>query len=208
MDEEEKKSVDEFLEEVHDEGAPAEGTGLKLDLTITKEDVEAYLNRHPFLQLLNLDPTFEDFDSVDIKEAESGWKIHDFGDALSASQGELFFHDFGNITLMGYEEGLEEDEEGGEGEEEFEWEETESDMVPGRGTIIKQAVDTTNAMIELVKERWKGVHIVAGTDLMKWAAWTAARGYDLEVYGYEPDKSARIKRSRIERAAMKRGMSK
>lgn len=211
MGEEEKKPVEEFLEEVHGDQSPAKGMGLNVDLTITKNDVDAYLYRHPFLQLLNLDPTFEDFDEVKFIESQSGWTFHDFGDALSASQGKLMYHDFGLITLMAFsqeEEDEDEDEDGGEGEGEFEWEETESDMEPGKGTFIKQGVDTATDMIELIRERWKGVHIVQGTELMKWAAWKAARGYDLEVYGFEPDNKARVKRSVVERAQMQQSMGK
>lgn len=228
MADDDKKSVDEFLEDVHGEQPGGDGTGLQFSTAITKDDVEAYINRHPFLQLLNLDPTFEDFDKVTLLESSGGWTVQDFGDALSTSQGELFFDDFGLITLFedahetrqqNQSGAVSDDEYGDEdagdifgedeqGEGSGGWDDAESDLRPGSGTVVKQAVDTANEMVDLIKERWKGLHIVAGAEIMKWAAWKAARGYGMEVYGYEPTNEARKRRTLVERAEMQKGMGK
>lgn len=196
MADQEKHSADEFLDEIHGEGAS--GTGLGFSIDVTEEDVLLYLHRHPYLQLLNLDPTFEEFDEVQFQKSSAGWTIQDFGDALSCSQGEKFFDDFGQITLFA------ESEEGDQGTDDG-GDVGQSDLRPGDGTVIKQAFDTAVQMVEMVKERWKGVHIVAGSEAMKWAAWVAATELGLDVYGYEADKEAQARANRIRRYELQKG---
>ena len=195
----EKFSGEKFLGEVHGEGA--ESLGVDLDFTVSEEDVLYFLNRHPYLQLLNLDPSFEDADKVNFIRAKSGWTIQDFGDALSSAQGDLLFSGVVSKTL--FADSSDEDSEE-EGEDEF---------VPSEGTVIKQAFDTTYEMIELIAERWKGVHIVSGVELMRWAAWAIATEKGLEVYGFEPTKedqarAQRVKRYEIQKSSAKKPGSK
>lgn len=192
MANEEKFSGDEFLNEVHGEGA--ESLGVDLDFTVSEEDVLYFLNRHPYLQLLNLDPTFEDADKVNFIRAKSGWTIQDFGDALSSSQGDLFFSGVVSQTLF-----ADSGDDEGEGEAEF---------IPGDGTVIKQAFDTTHEMIDLIAERWKGVHIVSGVELMRWAAWAIATEKGLEVYGFEPTKEDQARAQRVKRYEMQSASKK
>lgn len=191
MDEEEKRSADEFLNEVHGEGASE--SGLEYDLSVTDEDILLYLNRHPYLQILNLDPTFEEFDSVKLTQSKCGWPIQDFGDALSSSQGEKMFDGIGAITLFA------DDEDDGAGA---------SDLTPGDGTVVKQAFDTAVEMVEMIKERWSGLHIVAGAEVMKWAAWVVANDLGMEVYGYEPSKEAEARAQRLKRYEMQKSSAK
>lgn len=205
MAEEDDLPVYKYLDEMYEpeEGATdsienVERMALRYDLTVTNEDVLLYLERHPYLQLLNLDPTFEDFEEVNIIKSPAGWAIQDFGDALSASQGELLFNDFGPMTLFA-EQPEDIDESGDIGG---------SDLVPGAGTVVKQGFDTAVAMVDLIKQRWTGVHIVSGSDLMKWAAWVAASDLGMDVYGYEPDKKAEARKTRIQRYEMQRASTK
>lgn len=192
MADEGKFSGEKFLGEVHGEGA--ETLDVELDFTVSEEDVLYFLNRHPYLQLLNLDPSFEDADKVNFIRAKTGWTIQDFGDALSSSQGDLFFSGVVSQTLFASN-----DDEEGEGDVEF---------IPGEGTVVKQAFDTTNEMIDLIAERWKGVHIVSGVELMRWAAWAIATEKGLEVYGFEPTKEDQARAQRIKKYEIQKGSAK
>lgn len=200
---EEDLPVYRYLEEIYEDeeaSEAVEGTermSLHYDLTITHDDVLLYLERHPYLQLLNLDPTFDDFEEVKLIKTSAGWSIQDFGDALSASQGDRLYDSFSPITL--FAEGSPEEGEGDLGG---------SDLIPGSGTVIKQAFDTAISMVEMIKDRWTGVHIVGGSELMKWAAWVEASELGMDVYGFEADKDAEARRSRIKRYEMQRATTK
>ena len=93
--------------------------------------------------------------------------------AMSASPGQFLFGDFWAED--------EEDEEGDGGE-------GARVLLPGKGTIVLQQIQTAQDMIRIIHEKgWPGIEIVDGTPKMKWAAWMTAQDLGLEVTGYEPD---------------------
>lgn len=146
---------------------------LELNGPIRHEDVEYLLNRYPFLQIISTDPKFpEEGIQTKLIDAKSGWTIHDYGDAMSASPGELLFRRY------------EEEEEGGE--------------TGGTGTIIKQAYITAQEMVKIAASKgWPGIDIVDGTPIMKWATWMAALDRELLLNGYEPTEDDHKKRARL-----------
>lgn len=147
---------------------------------ISHSEVEYLLKHAPFLQLLNTDATFEKFEAVKFVTAPSGWVIHDLDDAISSSPGPFLFGGEDNLPISG--------EEGGEGT---------PYLNPGKGTVINQAFDTAQAMIELVAERWPGIEIIAGTELMQWAAWVICDQKKLKLVGFEPTDEHKEKRDRL-----------
>lgn len=152
---------------------------------IKHDDVEFLLNRYPFLQMVSTDPSFAEEIKPVFITADSGWVMHDYGDAMSSSPGDKLY---GNYSDAASKEGA----EGGEGGA------GSSGIFAGKGTIINQAVMTAQEMIALaVKKGWPGVEIVAGTPLMQWAAWMAAEDYQLKLEGFTPSKSDKAKRARV-----------
>lgn len=143
---------------------------------VRHEDVQYLLSRYPFLQIINTDAHFPE-GGVEPKfiKADSGWVIHDYGDAMSASPGDLLY---GNYSEK-------EGEEGGEGS-------------GGKGTIIKQAYLTAQEMIAIaIQKQWQGINIIDGSPLMKWAAWMAAEDQEFGYSGYEPSDEDHKKRARV-----------
>jgi hypothetical protein len=140
------------------------------DKPARREDVLYLLSRYPYLQLISTEPNFPEVITPQFVTADSGWIIHDYGDAMSASPGTLLF-------------GAEE-EEGRQ----------------GRGTIIKQLFDTAYAMMNLaIEKNWPGAEIIAGTALMQWSAWMAAQDFAFTLEGYTPSEQDKAKRKRIEK---------
>ncbi len=169
-------------------GKRAEGLRLPaFDATrpISHAEVEYILRHAPFLQILNTEATFDKFDQVKFITAKSGWVIHDLDDAVSSSPGPFLFGGADNLPLSG-------DEEGGEGE-------GIPSLNPGKGTIINQAFDTAQAMIELVAARWPGIEIIAGSELMQWAAWVISEEKKLKLIGFEPTEEHKDRRDRLRR---------
>ena len=81
------------------------------------------------------------------------------------------------------------EEEGGEGGAIIE---------PGKGTIIKQMVDTAFAMVDLaIAKKWTGIEIIDGTELMKWAAWAAAFEKQFLVEGFTEKEEDKKKHERV-----------
>lgn len=147
---------------------------LNLDIdwlrSIKKEEIEYLLNHCPFLQITNTETTLQD-KAFQLIESQSGWDIHDYGDALSSSPGK-FLYGGGYFRIH-----FDEDEEGG------------GIVNPGKGTIVKQAFDTAFDMIEIAKaNHWAGIHIIDGNSLMKRAAWIKAQELGMVVENYEPNK--------------------
>lgn len=150
------------------------------------EDILYLINRYPFLQIISTEPSFK----VDIEpkfiKANSGWLIHDYGDAMSSSPGELLYGNY-SIPLKTLQKKAEEDEGGESGAGEF-----------GKGTILNQAFLTAQEMIAIAIEKgWPGIDLVDGTELMKWAAWMAAEDKNLTLSGFEPTQEDKEKRARI-----------
>lgn len=163
----------------------------KIDWTgpIRNEDILYLVNRYPFLQLISQEPSFSDELQPKLIQANSGWIIHDYGDAMSSSPGELLYGDYSAaIKTLAKEE---EEEEGGEGG-------GAADLSAGKGTILNQAYLTASQMMAIAIEKgWPGVEIVDGTELMKWAAWMTAEDNNFSLTGYEPSAADRERRLRI-----------
>ncbi len=155
---------------------------------ISEEDIRYLLELYPFLQVINNEATFEDDAGVKLITAQkSGWTVHDYGDAMSSSPGRFMFGD----------DFVEDDDEGGEGGDSGDG---DRERKPGRGTVVKQAFDTAEAMIQFAKERgWRAVRVVDGSRLMQWAAWVKATGLGLDLIGFNPTKEERDRRARLAR---------
>lgn len=150
---------------------------------IKDSDVEFLLKQYPFLQIISTDPALPEELSVKLLPAKSGWVIHDYGDVLCASPGELMYGD--------YRDKKEEDESGGAGS---------SSLTAGKGTIVNQAFLTAQEMIEIAIERgWPSAEIIDGTHLMQWAAWMAAENHEYSLSGFEPSRADKAKRARIQK---------
>lgn len=141
---------------------------------ITAAEVLYLLDQCPFLQITDTAlAVATEIQPLKLIEAKSGWKIHDYGNALSSSPGELLF-------------GKQKDDDEGGG---------------GAGTIVNQAVITAFEMVELAKQHgWTGIQLVDGHPLMAWAAWMQALDSGLEIEGYTPTANDHSKRRRIKGA--------
>ena len=184
------KQADAFLRDVwgrREQGLPP----IKIDWNKppAHEDLEFLLRKYPFLQIMNTEPDFPIPIVPHFIKVSSGWMVHDYGDAISASPGKDLYG-AGNAEELDIK--LEEDDSGGEG---------------GHGTIVKQAFDTAQDMIALAQRKnWPGVEIIAGTPLMLWAAWMAAADLGLTLQGYEPSQEDKDKRTRVKRTLTTREM--
>lgn len=179
---------------------------------ITDSDIAYIKKRAPFLQLMNPKAEFGESVTLRFVEANSGWTIFDYGDAISASPGSHLFSGYPPIKLStekaAEQEKAEENEEyqeeqndeetnsnedesegyttvGEEEEEDTDIGETEFEPT-GKGTIVKQAFDTATEMVQIVGERWPSMQIIAGERVMQWAAWVAAQEHGYKLEGFEP----------------------
>lgn len=151
---------------------------------IRHEDVLYLLTRYPFLQLVNTEANFEEGISPSFITAPSGWVVHDYGDAMSTSPGELMYGDYSWDEQV--EKAKKKDEEGG------------SEEGGGQGTIINQAFNTAQEMVFFAIDKgWAGIEIVDGTPLMQWAAWMAAEDREFPILGFEPTEADKEKRARV-----------
>lgn len=157
---------------------------------ITHKDIDYLCNKYPFLQMINSEAKFEGEIIPKFITSQSGWIIHDYGDAMSASPGEFLFgggdyKTFLEAILKGkIEEGGEEGEGG-------------AIVNPGKGTIIKQMFDTATEMVKIAIKRWPGIEIIDGTNLMKWAAWLAAKEKNYSLEGFDPEEEDIKKYERV-----------
>jgi len=149
---------------------------------ISPEEIQYLLDHCPFLQIVG--PTVELKETeVKIVQSESGWDIHDYGDALSSSPGRLLFGG-GDFRLY-----LDEDEEGGSGG---------AIINPGKGTIRNQAFVTASEMVMMAQEHgWGSIAIRDGHPLMKRAAWIKAGELNMGVEGFEPTGDDKRVRERV-----------
>ncbi len=163
---------------------------------ITPEEIQYLLDHCPFLQIVSsnvVDPLAEPV----FFTAQSGWVVHNYGDAMSSSPGHLLFGG-GDFRMRASDE----EDDGDDG----------GVINPGKGTVWKQAFDTAAEMVELAKQLgWKGVQIIDGHPAMKWAAWMKASDERLGVDGYTPSerelaKRARVKRSEVDDHKLRQGM--
>jgi hypothetical protein len=170
--------------------------GILVDNTkreITSSDIEYLQLQFPYLQILNIDATFENYNSVQFIRAKSGWTIQDLDDGLCTSAGSFLFGGSDSPSLENTEK-------------------KDPDLIQEyinerKGTIIKQTFDTAQEMVDLVKTRWKGgIEIISGTTLMKWALWVAAENIKLKVIGFEPTEKDNAKRNRLTRLEAERAL--
>lgn len=172
----------------------AEKLGIEIDdllmLPMTHENLLYLLDQCPYLQIVNSEVSGQMTAAPKLFKAQSGWTVLDYGDAMSSSPGELVFADSRPdphfLTMgLGTRSGQEEDTEGGS----------------GRGTMVKQAVDTAAEMVFLAIQRgWKGVTVVEGHPRMRWAAWVMAGDHEFPMEGYEPSESDLARRKRLRRS--------
>lgn len=152
---------------------------LNIDIDILREidpkDVQYLLDHCPFLQLVGPEMLPEKVD-VKIIQSDSGWDIHDYGDALSSSPGRFIFGG-GNFRIYLDDED-DDDGEGGSG----------GDIInPGKGTVVNQAWLTATDMLLIAQQRgWNFVTIVDGHRIMKRAAWIKGAELGIIVDGFEP----------------------
>jgi hypothetical protein len=162
--------------------------GLNVDWRrrVSAGDVLYLLDQCPFLQISDTSLQLSyDLPPLKVVTAKSGWRIHDYGNALSSSPGEWMF---GNPRARRTR--IDGEQKGGEG------------GGSGVGTVVNQAVLTVFDMIELVKaHEWAGIRLVDGHPLMAWAAWMYALDSGLEVEGYSPTAKDLARRRRIKGAA-------
>lgn len=150
---------------------------------ITHEDI-AYLLAHcPFLQIVNVNAGESDsLPKPRLIRARSGWIIHYYGDAMSSSPGEWLLGGGDFRMLLGDQA------------------QNTAIINPGKGTIHKQAFDTAQEMIELVKQYgWPGIRIVDGHPSMRWAAWMKATDEEMSLTGYAPTPEEEEKRALLKR---------
>jgi len=160
---------------------------------ITPSDIEYLQLQFPYLQILNIDATFENYNSVNFIRAKSGWTIQDLDDGLCTSAGSFLFGGSESPILQNLEN-------------------KDPDLIQeyindAKGTIIKQSVDTAQEMVDLIKTRWKGgIEIISGTYLMKWALWVSAEEVKLKVIGFEPTEKDKAKLNRLTRLEAERAL--
>lgn len=151
---------------------------LHIDIDVLREidpkDVQYLLDHCSFLQLVGPEMSLEK-EEVKIVQSDSGWDIHDYGDALSSSPGKFIFGG-GNFRIY-----LDEDDDEGEGG-------GGGDVInPGKGTVVNQAWMTAVDMILMAQARdWNFVTIVDGHRIMKRAAWIKASELGITIDGFEP----------------------
>lgn len=151
----------------------------------TREDVQFLLDHYPYLRLINTEAMMISQSDAKFIQVSSGWTVHDYGDALAASPGELLFGGGPWLPMPGEES----DEEGGEGDK---------GLKPGKGTIVNQAFLTASEMIDIAIEKgWAGAEIIDGHRLMQWAAWVEAKERGFALDGFEPSEKEQEKRERV-----------
>jgi hypothetical protein len=167
------QQAEQLLKELwENRAAGISSPALQWEQLLTPSALSYLKQRYPFLQIMNSEATFEDTVVPAFKQTTSGWVIHDYGQAMSASRGEKLYNANDN-------------EEGGG---------------DGTGTLTRQTIDTAQAMIALAIEKgWAGVEIVAGSELMQFAAWMAAQDKGFALTGYKPTAQDQKKRERIKR---------
>lgn len=152
---------------------------------VSPTDLEYLLRyRHPFLQIAGVEPRAAGVaipeDSLDklehsptLIQAETGWVFHywpaneEFAAAISVSPG---LHILNSIHQ-------------------------ELDIPPL--SIQRQAFETAVELAMIAKkEGWSGMHVLQGSENMRWAAWAAAQYVGIPVHGYEPSEADQKRRER------------
>ena len=183
---------------------------------VSSREIEYLKNRWRFLQIVSHDyrtPLKE----IEYIVADSGWIIHNYGDAMSSSPGiwlnnttagkqpfvvsKGYHHklNFTHCTMQSSTARSQEDDDGRDDNSSLSVEHMVQLMA--RGTIYQQSIDTAIFMVTLAKKLgWKGVDIVDGHPSMRFAAWQAGSEYGMPISGFEPSKQDLEQSSRIRRS--------
>jgi len=156
------------------------GTEIDWMREVSDLEIQALLDHWPYLQIVSTEPVLStsEEDAPQIIEAESGWKILHYGDAMSSSIGEFLlgggnyaipYQDDGSVNVSALIGSL--------------------DIVnPNKGTFRNQAFQTARQMAEIAHQQgWDGIHIIEGHPLMKRATWMSALELGMGLDGYMPD---------------------
>ncbi len=171
-----KNLPDEVQKALHDLGMDT----VDWQRRISASDVVYLLDQCPFLQIMNTGFTTEELPPLQLVTAKSGWKIHNYGNAISSSPGLwLFGNPKTSPTVIDGREGS-----GSSG--------------TGTGTLVNQAVTTAMEMVRIaIEQGWEGIQLVDGHPLMAWAAWMQSLDAGLDLEGYAPTAKDMAKRRRI-----------
>ena len=143
-----------------------------LNRAITPEDVAFLANRSIYIQVINSEAVLSGMAEPVLINTEDGWTIHDYGEAMSVSPGNLLFEHAQETAFAPTEH--------------------------GKGTLVKQAFDVAHQMVTLAMEKkWSGIEVISGVRLMEWAVWMAAEDRQFKVLGFEPNKEEKERRARI-----------
>src|SRR3972149_7571634 len=125
-------------------------------------------NLYPFLQLVNVNAVFTEETMVNFILASTGWIIHDYGEAISAS------------ALHG-KKPKKKDEASGDGE-------GGDDGASGGSGGIGDQIITASEIAHLIAEKgWSAVELIAGTKMMQRFIWVESKKYGFALSGYTPD---------------------
>jgi hypothetical protein len=171
-----KNTTDSIQEEIQ-QAADKLNIDIKWARGISPEDLLYLLDQCPFLQILDTAPEIKsEPDPVKFIKSESGWTIHNYGDAMSSSPGKLLFGGYYQRVNQ------DEDDEGGGG-----FAQGSGEYIQGKGTIRGQAYVTAAEMIDQAKALgWSGIKIVDGHPWMMRRAWLQANKQGLPVEGFAP----------------------
>lgn len=160
---------------------------------ISAADIAYLRERCPYIQILNIEATFENYTGVKFHIAKSGWTIQNLDDGACASAGGFIWGGTDSPLIENW------DKKDPELLREF--------VNTGKGTVIKQAFDTSRELAEMVQHRWKaGIEIISGSDLMKWALWVACQDLKIKLIGFEPNEAHKKKRDRLVRLEAQRAL--
>jgi hypothetical protein len=173
------KTFDDFAARVwgnRAEGLPVPNFDLARE--ITTEEINFLNLKFAYVQIANPE-AMGDYSERTFNRCRSGWVIINYKNAMSSSPGEMLMSD-----------DIYQQKEHGQFEQ----------VNTGRGTRIKQIIDTAAEMVRLAKqeEKWPTIHIVSGHPQMCWGIWKAAQDLQMPVTGYSPSKEDEAKYRRIE----------
>lgn len=177
------KNTPDNLDQIMQDAAKKLDLDIDILRSVSAKELLYLIDHCPFLQITDTAMKSISDEPVKIITAESGWDIHDYGDAMSSSPGRFLFGG-GDYRILSKE-----DEEGGEGG---------SVLNAGKGTIYKQAFDTAVQMVEVALQNgWQGVHVVDGHPNMIRAAWITADRLGMVLEGHEPTQEDIVVRDRL-----------
>lgn len=183
-DDHDDKNKGDDIQENLDEVAKKLAIDINVLRDITPEEIQYLLDHCPYLQIVDTVLHYIDEEPPEVQfiDANSGWTIFDYGDAMSSSPGE------GILGLSEYKRVIKDDDDDKGG--------------GGKGTIWNQSFQTAVEMVEIAKSRgWKGIQIIDGHRVMKRGAWIKALQSGLPVVGFEPSEADLKVRERVDMSA-------